>query len=205
MISDVFLLSQDLALTDYWKTALQEVKTTTLMSAASLDQQQARVASILFYDLSFFNEEELTRLARGNRVIALSLNPTDQQGLLAMHCGCQGFCHAYSNPATLKQVIAVVEKGGVWMGESLLARLLTGLDQTIKTKNPAAPVMINLDGLTARESEVAAAAARGMSNKAIANTLDITERTVKAHLTSTFAKLGIHDRLQLALRLNGLS
>jgi len=57
--------------------------------------------------------------------------------------------------------------------------------------------------LTVREIEVARAVARGDSNKEIARHLGITERTVKAHLSTLFEKLGVRDRLQLALAVNG--
>jgi two-component system, NarL family, nitrate/nitrite response regulator NarL len=56
--------------------------------------------------------------------------------------------------------------------------------------------------LTKREKEVAIEAAKGLSNKEIARILKITERTVKAHLSSTFERLGAKDRLHLALMLN---
>lgn len=53
--------------------------------------------------------------------------------------------------------------------------------------------------LTPREQEVVRLIAAGASNKEIAQRLAITERTVKAHLTSTFEKLGLSSRLQLAI------
>jgi len=56
--------------------------------------------------------------------------------------------------------------------------------------------------LTGREKEVALEAAKGLSNKVIARGLSITERTVKAHISATLEKLGVKDRLQLALVLN---
>jgi DNA-binding NarL/FixJ family response regulator len=55
--------------------------------------------------------------------------------------------------------------------------------------------------LTTREREVAELIAGGASNKDIAERLGITERTVKAHLTSVFQKLGLTSRLQLAVRM----
>jgi DNA-binding NarL/FixJ family response regulator len=58
--------------------------------------------------------------------------------------------------------------------------------------------------LTAREREIAKLAARGTSNLQIAETCDISERTVKAHMSSIFDKLSITDRLQLALRVHGI-
>jgi DNA-binding NarL/FixJ family response regulator len=53
--------------------------------------------------------------------------------------------------------------------------------------------------LTERQREVAMLVGKGASNKKIANQLDITDRTVKAHLGTIFEKLGVKDRLQLAL------
>ena len=60
-------------------------------------------------------------------------------------------------------------------------------------------------GLTQREREVALLAANGASNSDIATECGISERTVKAHLTAVFAKINITDRLQLALRVHGIS
>ena len=53
--------------------------------------------------------------------------------------------------------------------------------------------------LTQREHETAALVASGMSNKQIARTLGVTEGTIKQHLHSVFAKLGIHSRGHLIL------
>jgi len=55
--------------------------------------------------------------------------------------------------------------------------------------------------LTEREREIAALVGNGGTNKQIARQLDISERTVKAHLTGIFRKLGVADRLKLALLL----
>ena len=57
--------------------------------------------------------------------------------------------------------------------------------------------------VSAREAEVAQAVAAGKSNREVAEQLFISERTVKAHLGAVFEKLGVRDRLQLALRLSG--
>ena len=62
---------------------------------------------------------------------------------------------------------------------------------------------VDLDALTAREREIALQVGVGCSNKVIAQRLGITERTVKAHLGSVFGKLGVKDRLQLALLVAG--
>jgi DNA-binding NarL/FixJ family response regulator len=53
--------------------------------------------------------------------------------------------------------------------------------------------------LTPREAEVLGLVRQGLANKQIARRLGITERTVKAHLTSTFQRIGVSDRTQAAL------
>ena len=60
-----------------------------------------------------------------------------------------------------------------------------------------------LANLTRREYEIATLVGNGESNKQIARRLDITERTVKAHLTEVFRKLDVADRLKLALIVKG--
>jgi two-component system NarL family response regulator len=60
-----------------------------------------------------------------------------------------------------------------------------------------------LANLTRREYEIATLVGNGESNKQIARRLDITERTVKAHLTEVFRKLDVGDRLKLALIVKG--
>lgn len=61
-----------------------------------------------------------------------------------------------------------------------------------------------LDVLSQRERQVAEAASRGSTNKEIARTMGITERTVKAHLSAVFEKLDVRDRMQLSLLVNGV-
>ena len=63
---------------------------------------------------------------------------------------------------------------------------------------------VELNALTSRELMVAEQVAKGASNREIAEALDITERTVKAHLSAIFEKLGVRDRVQLALAMNNI-
>ena len=95
----------------------------------------------------------------------------------------------------------MVGHGGLWMPPGLLQRLLALSLRT--TPAPSTQPAAALEELTAREREVAAQVALGASNSEIADTLGITGRTVKAHLTAIFAKLGVRDRVQLALAMRG--
>jgi DNA-binding NarL/FixJ family response regulator len=103
----------------------------------------------------------------------------------------------------LFQVQEVVERGHVWVGKGLMQKLLQAAQSGAKA--PASDANGWQELLTEREREVATLAANGASNMAIARDCGISERTVKAHLSAVFAKLNITDRLQLALRVHGIS
>lgn len=134
------------------------------------------------------------------KIIILANVPAQADAMLALRQGATGYCHAYSDVAVLNEVKAVVIHGGVWLGQALLQHLI-GLSLDLVSTTPDS-VSTALARLTPREREVAQQAALGKSNKEIARQLDITERTVKAHLSSTFERLKLKDRLQLALMLN---
>lgn len=171
--------------------------------------QPAQAADIVWLLLP--NEGEIANLIGECRsalpdlpVIALSDTPRDEQGLTALGAGVSGYCNGYAAPNVLQQVADIVLNGGVWVGQSILQRLVAGTAQLAAQKR-SAPVSDEwAANLTDRETIVAKAVASGANNKEIANQLDITERTVKAHLGSAFEKLKVRDRLQLTLLVNGI-
>lgn len=134
-------------------------------------------------------------------VVVLSPQPTQDEALLALDCGAQGYCHAYAAPLLLREIAVVVSHGGLWIGPELMGRVIGAFRKSLPAEpaQAAADVLIRL---SPREQEVARAVAAGHSNKEIARLLGITERTVKAHLGTVFEKLGVRDRLQLALRVS---
>ncbi len=97
----------------------------------------------------------------------------------------------------------VVTNQGIWVGQELLAKVLGGSFKTLQQRHQGASFQYSeyLELLTERERGVALAVARGATNKEVARQLDITERTVKAHLSAIFKKLAVRDRLQLILKL----
>jgi two-component system, NarL family, nitrate/nitrite response regulator NarL len=142
-----------------------------------------------------------TILFRGCTVVAMSKLPEQREALLALNAGAKGYCHALSNAETFKQVGIVVSHGGLWIGQELMTRVINAAENVL-SRDRSPRFSPPLEQLTAREKAVAIEVAKGAANKEIARTLNITERTVKAHLGSVFHKLNVRDRLQLVLIMN---
>jgi DNA-binding NarL/FixJ family response regulator len=130
-------------------------------------------------------------------VVVVSDEPNEQEALAALTTGARGYCHAWASPQQLREVSQVVSRGGYWLGADLMSKLV-GVVGQLRPLPDELP-----KELSEREAEVSREVVAGHSNKEIALSLGITERTVKAHLGAIFAKLGVRDRLQLALRLTG--
>jgi DNA-binding NarL/FixJ family response regulator len=168
---------------------------------------QVRAGDLLWMQLPSLTEQRIdeavqgvTGLFRDCSLVALSKVPDQQEALMALSAGAKGYCHALSNPETLRQVAVVVSHGGLWVGQDLLSRVVTAAEKLMSREHTT--VFGNLNQLTSREKAVAREVAKGATNKEIARTLNITERTVKAHLASVFNKLKVRDRLQLVLIMN---
>lgn len=148
---------------------------------------------------------QLLGLQPAARVIVLSSVPDQTEGLRAIHQGARGYCHLYAAPEMLQDVGTVVAQGGLWLGPELVDRIVAATRELLDRSPAAAETIpvVDLSALSARELEVARAVAAGRSNREVAEALFISERTVKAHLSAVFEKLGVRDRLQLTLQLSG--
>jgi DNA-binding NarL/FixJ family response regulator len=174
---------------------------------SSLEQSLARECpSILLLDLELpglggiSEVVRIRRLRPTTRIVVLTSCPDEREGVAALKAGAWGYSHRDIAPGLLTKALDAIQRGEIWIGRKLIPLLLEEL--TALSEPPPSP-RAGLDGglarVSAREREVAQLVGAGASNKEIASTLGITQRTVKAHLTATFRKLGIAGRLQLAL------
>ena len=203
------LLTHDEGLRAHWQRALGTTDQTVIENLEDFFESSPSGSSVVWVDLSLarfpvWSADVWQDFLRRDtlRIVAASSNPNDTEAMLALDAGCAAYCHAFSDAATLHQIAEVVETGHVWIGKSLMQRLLRGVNQLV-----AAPPLQDhswREDLTHREIEVAVLAANGASNNAIAIQCQISERTVKAHLSAVFVKFNISDRLQLALRVHGI-
>lgn len=130
-------------------------------------------------------------------IVVMSDTPDDDEALAALALQARGYCNSHAGAELLTKVASVVSQGGLWIGENLMHRILS-VQQHIRVPEAAARPDWRAS-LTAREIEVAELAASGTRYKEIARQLLITERTVKMHMAGILEKLGLRDRLQLAL------
>lgn len=139
------------------------------------------------------------------QMVACSSLPRDDEGLAALRLGFRGYCNTWVSIDLLPRLVQSVEQGELWIGRSLLSRLLLAV--AVQPQHPTTPAALNGSwriALTEREQEVAGLVADGASNKEVARQLGVAERTVKDHLSHIFGKLHMHDRVQLALHVHGV-
>lgn len=116
---------------------------------------------------------------------------SDQQRIVdALDAGAAGYVLKHADPDELLDAVRAAHAGGAPL-DPKAARVL--LDR--QRSGPAAPA----SPLSGREEEVLRLVAAGHPNKIIARRLGIAERTVKAHLTNVFQRIGVTDRTQAAL------
>ena len=140
---------------------------------------------------------------RGAAVGVMSYSPSAAEAFRALENGARAYVHALSPPELLRQAQLVILNQGIWVPPELMARVVGGTFRALGGLDQAQPQAEELQALTERERAVTQAVLEGQSNKEVARTLGITERTVKAHLGAVFSKLGVRDRMQLVLRLAG--
>jgi DNA-binding NarL/FixJ family response regulator len=147
----------------------------------------------------------ISRWSPVTKVLLMVGAPDEAEAVSVLKAGARGYCRRDSGIAQVRQAVAVVQEGGIWIEGRVAARLVAELRSTeSQPRNASVPMIGGLDGLTSREYDVARLIACGARNKEIATRLHITEATVKAHLTAVFRKLGLTDRLHLALLLSQL-
>lgn len=182
----------------------QQAFPSALIATDAAQLAQAGCVWMLLRDTHDFAQLE-TLAKSGVKTIAMTLVESAEQARLALEVGASGYVHYLAAPVVLEQVAQVVGAGGMWLGADLMRQLVLATARSI----PAVPAnatratvngaKVDLSQLTSRELAVAELVAAGKTNKEVARELDITERTVKAHLGSAFEKLKVRDRLHLVL------
>ena len=126
-----------------------------------------------------------------SRVLVLTSVTDPASVMVAMRAGAAGFLYKDVDPDALMRAVRSVHDGLTVLAPEAARALLRAPHR--------AGAVAGLDALTAREREVLAQIAQGRSNRQIARLLQMSEKTVKTHVSSVLAKLGVADRTQAAL------
>ena len=136
---------------------------------------------------------EATRRLRGTgvKVVVLTTYADDRSVIDAVRAGAVGYLTKDASAEEIQQALVRVTSGGVSLDPAVQRHLV----EAIATSQPgtASPLP---DGLTAREAEVLALVAEGLSNGEIARRLVVSEATVKSHINHLLPKIGARDRAQ---------
>jgi DNA-binding NarL/FixJ family response regulator len=138
----------------------------------------------------------LAELHSDVRTIILTVALKNDEIPVALKLGARGFVVKDSDANTLVKSIKAVMRGQYWIHSNSVSssdEILKYVKDSPKTKKS------NRFNLSHREIEIVKAVTSGRTNKDIAKHLDISEHTVKHHITAIFDKLGVYNRLELAL------
>ena len=162
---------------------------------------------VLLLDLRMPNLDGLAALQalqqtnKRTRVIVLTASEDKNEFVQAMKLGCSGIVLKQTAPELIVKSIRKVNSGEIWLDSHTTAAVMrqfsTNLDGSSsqggngkgRERSP----------LSTREREIVALVAQGYKNKEMAEKMFISEQTVKNHLHNIFDKLGVSDRLELAL------
>ncbi|MFI6942582.1 response regulator [Streptomyces sp. NPDC050418] len=141
---------------------------------------------------------EATRRIRAGhpatQVVVLTTYADDASLFPALQAGARGYLTKDAGGEEIVRAIEAVMSGDAGLAPQVQLRLLERLsDPAVPAAQPPAELP---DGLTAREAEVLARIADGLTNTEIARTLQVSTATVKTHINNLFAKAGLKDRTQ---------
>jgi DNA-binding NarL/FixJ family response regulator len=144
-----------------------------------------------------------TRLLRTQpsppQVIVLTTFDADELVLRALQAGAAGFLLKDSRPADIVRAIEAVHAGDGSLSPSIARRLIAMVAGDSEAAARQRHAQRQLASLTPRELQVATAIGQGRSNAEIADCLQMSVATVKAHVSRLLAKLGADNRVQIAL------
>ena len=177
----------------------------TIVGEASNGQECIQMLSklkpdILLLDLRMPDKDGLAVLEEINfetvptRVIVLTATEDDRDVIRAMRLGARGVVLKQSATDLLVKSIHKVYSGEIWLDQHMTAEVMKAFSKSSEV-GPRRDKPL----LSDREKEIVQLVAQGFRNKEIGEKLFISEQTVKNHLHNIFDKLGVSDRLELAL------
>lgn len=194
MRQSIFITQDDL-ISPHWRTAFVDCQ------IKYQEPKQLAADSLVWVLAGMPNWLDIVKRKSQQRipVIVMATTLDIQQLCSALELGARGYVEAFAAPVIIEQVAQTVSSGAIWLPGQLLSNLVGVLSkQPMHYQHNC-----DLTLLTERERQVVDIVVTGASNKQTAQKLNITERTVKEHMSSIFNKLKVKDRMQLMLTVKG--
>ncbi len=172
-----------------------------------IEKVQALDPDVLLLDLRMPNLDGLSALQslqqtnKRTRVIVLTASEDKNEFVQAMKLGCSGIVLKQTAPDLIVKSIRKVNSGEIWLDSHTTAAVMRQFStgQEGSGGQAGSGKTRERSPLSTREREIVALVAQGYKNKEMAEKMFISEQTVKNHLHNIFDKLGVSDRLELAL------
>ncbi len=170
-----------------------------------LERVQELDPDVLLLDLRMPNLDGLSALQslqqtnKRTRVIVLTASEDKNEFVQAMKLGCSGIVLKQTAPDLIVKSIRKVNAGEIWLDSHTTAAVMRQFQTGQESGGMGQGKGRERSPLSAREREIVALVAQGYKNKEMAEKMFISEQTVKNHLHNIFDKLGVSDRLELAL------
>jgi two-component system, NarL family, nitrate/nitrite response regulator NarL len=142
--------------------------------------------------------QQIAAASKATRIIMVTGAVEENELRQALRLGARGFVLKESGAAQLLESIRVVHGGEYFVGRECMADLVSAVRSRGVVLEGKAPRKADF-GLTTRERQIVSAVVNAYQNKEIAEKFAISEKTVKHHLTNIFNKVGVSNRLELAL------
>jgi|KBSSwiStaDraftv2_1062776.scaffolds.fasta_scaffold07921_2 DNA-binding NarL/FixJ family response regulator len=142
--------------------------------------------------------QQIAAASKATRIIMVTGAVEENELRQALRLGARGFVLKESGAAQLLESIRVVHGGEYFVGRECMADLVSAVRSRGVVLEGRAPRKADF-GLTTRERQIVSAVVNAYQNKEIAEKFAISEKTVKHHLTNIFNKVGVSNRLELAL------
>lgn len=177
--------------------------------ATRLDEAIAKAtkdSAIVCLDITSLGDDaiELVELYlkehNGLKILALSSTPNLTEGTRLLELGVRGYVNSRLYDTHLKDAIRTIEEGNVWLYPDFIYSMVKVVSSKSNTQKSH-----TLDELTPKEKEIAILVLDGLSNKDIATSMNVSERTIKAHLSSIYNKFNVKDRIGFVLAMESKS